>query len=766
MDKKKEQDLEEESRFFHSAAFTGRAGKYEISPTKPLTTQHDLALAYSPGVAGPCRSIQADPDLAYTYTNRGNMVAVISNGTAVLGLEDIGALASKPVMEGKAVLFKRYADVDAIDLEVDTRDTEAFINAVKLLGPSFGGINLEDIAAPACFVIEEKLRELMDIPVFHDDQHGTAVIATAGMLNAMDLTKRKAATTRLVIFGAGAAGIACAELMQALGMPRDNILMCDSTGVIYRGRNQNMNAWKEKYAAQTDARTPAEAMQGADAVFGLSKKDVIKPEMVASMAPDPIVFAMSNPDPEIMPEAVKAVRDDAIVATGRSDYPNQVNNVLGFPFIFRGALDVRASTINTEMKLAAAKAIAKLARDEVPDEVADAYDGQTLSYGKGYIIPTPFDPRLIVDVPAAVAEAASQTGVARQPISDLEQYRRDLKGRMDPTDKALNLIYERVRDNQKRIVFAEGEEERVLRAALQVRDRGQGLPVLVGREDRIHEMAQKLSLPPLDGIEIHNARLSQRNTEYIDYLYARNQRHGFLKRDCQRLIHQDRNFFAATMLAMGDVDAMVTGATRSFAQSFEAIKRVIPEQAGAVPMGLVVLVVKGRTVFIADTLVHETPESEVMALFARQAAAYARKFGHEPRVAFLGATNFGARTLESTSSARGAVELLQKEGAAFEFDGEITMNVALNDALRQRLYPFCRLSGPANVLIMPSLNTAHISSRIMQELGGGTMIGPLLLGLSRPVQIVSMGADVAEIAQAASMAAYDAIEEANADAVA
>ncbi len=746
---------EEDALQFHAQ---GRPGKIELAPTKPLTTQRDLSLAYSPGVAAPCLRIAEDPSTAYDYTARGNMVAVISNGTAVLGLGNIGALASKPVMEGKAVLFKRFADVDSIDLEVGTEDVDEFVNCVRFLGPTFGGINLEDIKAPECFIIEQRLREEMDIPVFHDDQHGTAIIAAAGLINALHLTGRDIRNTKLVVNGAGAAAIACTELVKAMGVPANNVILCDSKGVIYQGRKEGMNQWKSAHAAVTDARSLAEALDGADVFFGLSVKGAVTPEMVKSMADKPILFAMANPDPEITPDDAKSVRPDAIVATGRSDYPNQVNNVLGFPYIFRGALDVRATTINDDMKIAAAEAIARLAREDVPDEVANAYGGQALQYGPDYIIPVPFDPRLIVAVPAAVAEAAMKSGVARRPIMDMEGYRQELKARLDPTANMLHFIFERVRQNPQRVCFAEGEDPRVIRAAALFQTSGYGTPVLVGREDRIRETTRELGLDASIQFEIHNARLSSDNEEYTDYLYAKVQRSGFLHRDCQRLVNQDRNVFAACMLAKGKVDAVVTGATRAFNVAYEGVRMVIDVAEGHTAMGLTIMVARGRTIFIADTSVNELPDGRILAEVAKEAAAYARRLGHEPRVGMLYASNFGNPDRPGGKRVRDAVHILDSEQVDFEYDGEISPSAALDYDLMQRLYPFCRLKGPANVLVMPGINSAHIATRMLQSLGGGTMIGPLMLGLAHPVQVAQMGSSVSDLVSLAALAAHDAID--------
>jgi malate dehydrogenase (oxaloacetate-decarboxylating)(NADP+) len=745
---------DEDALLFHSS---GRAGKLSIAPTKPLTTQRDLSLAYSPGVAVPCLRIQKQPDTAYDYTAKGNLVAVISNGTAVLGLGDLGAMAAKPVMEGKAVLFKRFADVDGIDLEVDTRDVDEFVNCVRFLGKTWGGINLEDIKAPECFVIEQRLREIMDIPVFHDDQHGTAIIATAGLLNALDITGRDLRHIKLVINGAGAASIACVELIKALGLPPQNAILCDSQGVIYRGRAKGMNQWKSAHAVDTKARTLAEAMAGADVFFGLSVKDAVTQGMVKSMAKKPIIFAMANPDPEITPENARAARDDAIIATGRSDYPNQINNVLGFPYIFRGALDVRASTINDAMKIAAARALAALAREDVPDEVDAAYGGRRLRYGPDYLIPVPFDPRLIEAVPAAVAKAAMDSGVARKPIADMNAYRATLRSRLDPTGSAMTRIMETVSANPRRVVFAEGEEEKAIRAALAFRAQGYGTPVLIGREHRMAETIKAAQLQGTEDLEIHNARLSKSNKRYTDFLYARMQRKGLLYRDCQRMVNQDRNVFAACMVACGDADAMVTGLTRSWMVCYEDIVRVIDFRPGERPFAMAILVTRGRTLFIADTALHSQPTPEELADIAAQTARAARNMGHEPKVAMLSFSNFGNPWRERAQRIREAVAVLDARKPDFEYDGEMTADMALDPDLRARFFPFCRLTGAANVLVMPGLHTADVASRLLQQLGGGTMIGPLLIGLEKPAQIVQLRATVSDVVQAAAIAAYQSI---------
>lgn len=734
----------------------GRPGKIEIVATKPMATQRDLSLAYSPGVAVPVKAIAENPALAFDYTSKGNLVAVISNGTAILGLGNLGALASKPVMEGKAVLFKRFADVDSIDLEVDTEDPDQFINAVRYLGPSFGGINLEDIKAPECFIIEERLRELMDIPVFHDDQHGTAIIAAAGIMNAMRLTGREMKSTKLVCNGAGAAGIACLELIKAMGFAPENVILCDTKGVVYKGRTEGMNQWKSAHAVETKARSLEDAMKGADVFFGLSAKGALSAEMVKSMAPNPIIFAMANPDPEITPEEAHAVRDDVIIATGRSDYPNQVNNVLGFPYIFRGALDCRASTINMEMKVAAAYALADLAREDVPDDVAAAYQGARPRFGRDYIIPVPFDPRLIHTIPPAVAKAAMETGVAKKPIENMDAYKAQLSARRDPVAGALQRIFERVRRYPKRVVFAEGEEEQVIRAAMSFVNQGLGTAILVGREDRVRERAAAvgIELDGKNGIEIHNARLSHRNAAYAQALYERLQRKGFLFRDCQRLINNDRNYFGASMVALGDADAMVTGATRNYSVALNDVLNVIDAKPGHKLMGASIVIARGRTVIVADTAITEMPTAEELADITVEAAGVARRLGYEPRVALLAYSTFGHPPGERSAKVIDAVKILDTRHCDFIYDGEMAADVALNkDLLAQ--YPFSRLKDTANVLVMPAFHSASISTKMMQTLGGSTVIGPLLVGLDRSVQIMPLGAKDSDIVNMAALAAFN-----------
>ena len=741
---------DEEALLFHSQ---GKPGKLEITPTKPLATQRDLSLAYSPGVAVPVLAIAENPALAYDYTNKGNLVAVISNGTAILGLGNLGALASKPVMEGKGALFKRFADIDGIDVLVDTADVDQFINCVRYLGPSFGGINLEDIRAPDCFIIEEKLKEVMNIPVFHDDQHGTAIIAAAGVINGLELTGRKIEKTRIVVNGAGAAAISCLDLLMALGMQRKNILLVDTKGVVYEGRKEGMNQWKSAYAAKTKARTLADAMEGADVFFGLSVKGAVTQAMVKSMAKRPMIFAMANPDPEITPEEVLAVRDDAIIATGRSDYANQINNVLGFPFLFRGALDVQATQINDAMKLAAAKALAELAKLDVPDQVASAY-GRHVRYGPEYIIPAPFDPRLMTHVPPAVAKAAMEAGVARRPIADMEAYVAQLSGRLDPVAGWLQSIFDRVRNEPKRIVFAEGEQPQVARAANAFLQAGLGKPILIGREGPIREAFAQAGIELTDAFERHDTSLAGRGTEYADFLFQRLQRKGYLHGDCRRLVTNDRNVFAACMTALGHADGVVTGVTRNWYTAYEDVRSVLDAKPGARPIGVSLMLSRGRAVLIADASVHDMPTSVELADIAEGAAKVARRLGMEPRVALLAYSNFGHPRGERSDVARRAVEILDERRANFEYDGEMGADIALNREAMER-YPFCRLKDTANVLVMPAFHSASIASKMMKELGGATLIGPLLVGLSHPVQICPLGAKDSEILNMAALAAYD-----------
>jgi len=741
-----------EALVFHRIG--GRPGKLEIIASKPMATQRDLSLAYSPGVAAPVRAIAADPDAAYDYTIKGNLVAVISNGTAILGLGNLGALASKPVMEGKSVLFKRFADIDSIDLELATEDVTRFIDAVELMEPSFGGINLEDIKAPECFIIETTLKERMNIPVFHDDQHGTAIVAAAGVINALHLTGRKPEDVKMVVNGAGASAIACTELIKAFGVR--NVIMCDTSGVIYQGREKGMNQWKSAHAAVTDARSLEEAVVGADLLLGLSQKGAVSRAMVASMAPNPIIFAMANPDPEITPEEVAAVRSDAIMATGRSDYPNQVNNVLCFPYLFRGALDVRATAINEEMKMAAANAIAALARMQVPDEVAAAYGGKARTFGPEYIIPAPFDPRLIEEIPTAVAKAAMASGVAKKPFFDESAYRQELRSRLNPTNSILASAVEAARARPRRCVFAEGEQDVVLRAAVNYRNSGYGEPVLVGREAPIREGLARIGVPDIDAYEIHNSANSPLVPRMVERLYARLQRRGHLLRDVQRMVNHERNIFGAMLVELGEADVMLTGVTRNFATTYRQVRQVVDPVAGHKPFGVHLYVGKSDTLFIADTTVTERPNAEQLADIAERTAGVARRLGQEPRVAFVSYSNFGNPPGAIVGELRDAVKLLDARGVGFEYEGEMSADVALNPGMRS-LYPFSRLSGPANVLIMPGLHSANIVAKLLKEVTDGRVIGPLLVGMTRPIQIAPMTATASDLVTMAVLASTDVV---------
>lgn len=744
---------EQEALDFHS---NGKAGKLEIMPTKPMATQRDLSLAYSPGVAIPVKEIFKDPENVYKYTAKGNLVAVISNGSAILGLGNLGALASKPVMEGKSVLFKRFADVDSIDLEIDTLDIEEFIASVRYLGPSFGGINLEDIKAPDCFLIEKRLQELMSIPVFHDDQHGTAIIAAAGLLNALYLTQKKIEDIQLVCNGAGSAGIACIELMKKLGLPKENVILCDTKGVIYKGRLEGMNEWKEAHAIETKKRTLEEAMQDADVFIGVSAKGALSKEMVLSMKKSPIIFAMANPDPEITPEEVAQIRDDAIIATGRSDYPNQINNVLCFPYIFRGALDVQASMINDEMKIAAVHALAELARENVPEEVAAAYQGSRPRFGSNYIIPVPFDPRLIYSIPVAVAKAAMKSGVAQKSIENFETYIQDLKSRRDPIAATMRQIVESVQKEPKKIVFADGEEEEVIRAAISYVQQRLGVAILIGREEKVQEIATFAGLD-LKNASIHIVDIenSQRLNDYIEYFYKKNQRRGWLKRDCQRAIKSDKDYFAALMVALGDADGLVTGVTKAYETNLSHILNVIDQSEKEQVSGISIAICRDRTVFISDTSVCERPDAMRLANNAEQAANFAKSMGYSPRVAFLSASSFGRQRNDSSICVQKAIEILKERKVDFEFDGEMTADAALNKE-RMALYPFMSLTDTANILMMPDYHSASITAKMLQELGGATLIGPILTGLEESVQILPLGAKNRMIVDLAILAAYRA----------
>jgi len=742
---------DQEALDFHSHP---TAGKISMAPTKPMGTQRDLSLAYSPGVAAPVLAIAGNEDLAYDYTSKGNLVAVITNGTAILGLGNLGPMASKPVMEGKAVLFKRFADIDSFDIEVNTRDAEDFIRTVRNIGATWGGINLEDISAPDCFIIESRLREELDIPVFHDDQHGTAIIAAAGLINACHITGRKLSDVKVAVSGAGAAGLSVAGLIRHLGVKAENILLCDTAGVVYEGRAEKMDQFKSAFAVKTKKRTLAEAMTGADVFLGLSVKGAVTKDMVKSMAKNPIIFAMANPDPEITPEDIKSVRSDAIIATGRSDYPNQVNNVLGFPYIFRGALDVRARSINEEMKVAAAQALAELAREDVPDEVAAAYHGARPSFGRDYIIPSPFDPRLISFVPPLVAKAAMDSGVARKPIADMDAYRQSLVRRADPSAAFLQGVQARCREVQRRIVFAEGEEPAVVRAAWSFKNQGLGQPILIGREAQVEATMEQMGVP-VGSLSIINARLSDNNPVYVDMLYARLQRQGYLKRDVQRLVNQDRNVFGCCMLKNGDADGMVTGVTRAYDVALKDALLVLDPIPGQAIIGMSMVINMGKTIFIADTSVNELPDGRTLANIALEAVRAVRSVGFAPRVAFLSYSTFGNPMGERGDKVREAVCILDRTPSLdFEYEGDMNADVALNPNHRM-LYPFSRLTGPANVLVMPAIHSASIATNLLEQMSRATIIGPMLLGLEKPVQIASLGATVGDIVDLAALAAFD-----------
>jgi len=743
---------DKEALEFHS---NNKPGKIEIISSKPMTTKRDLALAYSPGVAAPVKAISKNPDAAYDYTSKGNLVAVISNGSAILGMGNLGALASKPVMEGKAVLFKRFADIDSIDLEIDSNDVNEIINSIKNFACSFGGINLEDIAAPDCFVIEEKLKEILDIPVFHDDQHGTAIITTAALINALDISGKSIKEVKVVVNGAGASAMACTNLFKNSGVPQKNIIMVDRTGVIYRGRD-GLNQWKSSHAVETKHKTLDEAIKGADVFLGLSAKGALSKDMVKKMAKNPIIFACANPDPEITPEEIREVRDDAIIATGRSDYPNQVNNLIGFPYIFRGALDVRAKTINEEMKVAAANAIAALAKEDVPDEVVAAMGGDRPHYGKEYIIPSTFDPRLISVIPAAVAKAAMDTGVARKNINDFELYKDQLKQRLDPSVTIMQGINSQIKKNQKKIVFADGEDENTLKAAIAFKNSKLGIPILIGKKEKIKEQLKEIGYNENFDIEIINSTDSKKREKYVNYLFKKMQREqGLLERDCDRLVRNDRVIWASCMVSCGDADGAVTGNTRRFGASLEKIKQVIESRPGEIMFGLNMIVSKGKTIFIGDTSVHEYPSSEQLAEIAISSARVVRLFGFDPRVAFVSHSTFGQPLTSRTKHIKNAVEILKKKDVDFKFDGDMQPDVALNSKYKE-LYPFSEIVGNANILIMPGQHSAAISYKMMRELGGAKVIGPLLIGLAQPIEIAPLRSSTSDILNLASVAAYSA----------
>ena len=745
-----ERYTDQEALDYHNS---GKAGKIEILSSKPMTSKRDLALAYSPGVAAPVKMIAKNPDAAYDYTTKGNLVAVISNGSAILGLGNLGALAAKPVMEGKAVLFKRFADIDAIDLEVDSYDVNEIINCIANLGKSFGGINLEDIAAPDCFVIEQKLKEKLDIPIFHDDQHGTAIITLAALINALDISDKSIKDIKVVVNGAGASAIACANLFKSNGVPNENIVMLDRKGVLYRGRD-NLDQWKSAHAIDTKLRTLKDAIKGADVFLGLSTKNVLSKDMIKTMAKNPIVFALANPDPEINPEDVHEARDDAIVATGRSDYPNQVNNFIGFPYIFRGALDVRAKTINEEMKVAAAHAIAELTRENVPDEVAAAMGGERPKYGKEYIIPSTFDPRLISVIPVAVAKAAMKSGVARKKIENLEVYKDQLRQRLDPSLTIMLGINSQIKKNKKRVVFADGEDENTLKAAIAFKNNGLGIPVLIAKKEIVKKKLKEIGLDENYNIEIINSTDNEKREKYAKFLYGKIQRkEGLLERDCDRLVRNDRVVWGTCMVSCGDVDAMVTGNTRRYTSTLDKVKRVVDPRSGEVIFGLIIMVNRGRTVFIADITVHEIPTAEQLSQIAISSARVARLFGFNPKVAFLSHSTFGTPKTSSTKNLRDAVEILKEKKVDFKFDGEMQPDVALNEEYKE-LYPFSEIVGNANILIMPGRHSAAISYKLMKSLSAVKVVGPLLVGLGEPIEIAPLRSSTSDIINLASVAAY------------
>ena len=744
---------DKEALEFHSL---NKPGKIEINSSKPMTTKRDLALAYSPGVAVPVQAIADDPETAYDYTSKGNLVAVISNGSAILGMGNLGALASKPVMEGKAVLFKRFADIDSIDLEIDSQDSDEIINSIKNFACSFGGINLEDIAAPDCFIIEEKLKEILDIPVFHDDQHGTAIITTAALINALDISGKSIKDIKVVVNGAGASAIACTNLFKNSGVPSENVIMLDRKGVVYRGRTEGMDQWKSAHAVETKKRTLEEAINGADVFLGLSAKGALKKELVKTMAKNPIIFACANPDPEITPEEIMEVRDDAIIATGRSDYPNQVNNLIGFPYIFRGALDVRATTINEEMKVAAANAIAKLAREDVPDEVVAAMGGDRPKYGKDYIIPSTFDPRLISVIPAAVAKAAMDSGVAKKPIKDFEAYRDQLKQRLDPSVTIMQGINSHIKKNQKRIVFADGEDENTLKAAIAFKNSKLGTPILIGKKNKIKERIKEIGYNENFDIEIVNSEDTTKREKYVNFLFEKLQREkGLLERDCDRLVRNDRVVWASCMVACGDADGAVTGNTRRFGASFDKVTQVIDARPGEIMFGLNMVVAKGKTIFVGDTSVNEYPSSEELAEIAISSARVVKMFGFVPKVAFVSHSTFGQPLTSRTKHIKKAVQILKDKNVDFDFDGDMQPDVALNEEYKE-LYPFSSIVGNANILIMPGQHSAAISYKMMKSLGDTKVIGPLLIGLGQPIEIAPLRSSTSEIINLASVAAYSA----------
>ena len=744
----------EDALDYHSSA---PAGKVSITPTKPCRTQRDLSLAYTPGVAVPCLEIQKDPSLAYKYTSKGNLVAVVSNGTAVLGLGNIGAQASKPVMEGKAVLFKRFADIDVFDIELNTEDPKEVIRTCQLLEPTFGGINLEDIKAPDCFIIEEELRRTLHIPVFHDDQHGTAIIAGAALLNASALVGKRLDELEIVFSGAGASAISCAEHVVKLGVRRDRITMCDSQGVIFKGRTKGMNAYKERFAVNTDARTLSEALVGADVFFGLSQGNCVTAPMIKPMADRPIIFALANPDPEIPYEEAKAARPDAIIATGRSDYPNQCNNVLGFPFIFRGALDVRATTINDAMKLAATHALAALAREDVPDSVRRTYGSEVLEFGPEYIIPKPFDPRVLTWEAFAVAKAAMESGVAQLPVN-LEDYRDSLERRLGRAHEVMRIMIHKAQRGMRRIVFPEGESDKIIRATQILMDEKIAKPILLGNELRIRERAVALRIN-LNGAEIIDPVRSAMRARYTEELYGLRHRKGLAHADAAVAV-EDPNMFGSLMVRLGDADAMIGGVTHHYPDTLRPALQVIPLREGCrIVAGVYLLITqKGDLYFLADATVNIEPTAQDLAEIAIAAAACARRFDVEPRVAMLSFSNFGSSRHPLSEKIRNAVEIAHRLEPSLLLDGEMQADTAVVPEILENTYPFSPLKGGANVLVFPNLEAGNVAYKLLQRLGGAEAIGPILMGLSKPVHVLQREAEVNDIVNVAAIAVVDAQE--------
>jgi len=739
---------------YHSV---GRPGKIEVVPSKPTATQRDLSLAYTPGVARPCLEIARDPALAYNYTAKGNLVAVITNGTAVLGLGDIGALAGKPVMEGKGVLFKRFADIDVFDIEVDTHDTEEFIRCVKLLEPTFGGINLEDIAAPACFEIEERLKAEMKIPVFHDDQHGTAIISAAALVNALEVAGKKIEDVTVVISGAGAAAMACLRLYIRLGLRKENVLLVDRHGVIYKGRTSDMTDYKVEFAAETDRRTLADAFREADVFIGLSAGGIVSQDMVRSMGKDPIVFAMANPTPEIGYEEAVAARADVIMATGRSDFPNQVNNVLGFPFIFRGALDCRATTINDEMKLAASHALAELAKEDVPDSVLRAYGKDRLAFGREYLIPKPFDYRVLLNVPVAVARAAAQTGVAQKPIEDYAEYRRRLENMLGRSRGLMHDLYGRARQNPKRIVFPEGDQEKIVRAAKILIDEKLAHPILLGRKAEVKALVDKYNIDPAK-ITLIDIMECEKREAYVERFHELRRRHGITMPDARRFL-ASRNYFAMMMLDGGDADGVIAGLGAYYPATIRPALQIVRTRPGIKHVsGAYVLMFKDRTVVLADTTVNIDPDSETLAEIAEQTAETAKRFNLDPRIAMISFSNFGSTKDPAAEKVANAVQILKKRRPDLIVEGEMQADTAVSPEIAQEDYAWSAIQGNANVLVFPSLDAANAAYKLLWRLAGAEVIGPILQGLAKPVHVLQRGVDVNDIVNMAAIAVLDAQE--------